>query len=75
MTKLAIFHAAVNRANPQPAPSPRRERQLICIWTRDPASERLVCRWRRADAEQAQIDRPRRLRDRGRPPWVVLAAA
>ena len=75
MIKLAIFRAAVSRAKPQPAPSPRRERQLVCIWTRDPASGLLVCRWRRADTEQAQTDRPRRLRDRGRPPSVALAAA
>jgi hypothetical protein len=65
MTKLAIFRAAPNRAHSKSLPAPRK-RQLVCVWTREPASSRLTCRWRRADAEPATSDRPCPRRERRR---------
>jgi hypothetical protein len=75
MTKLVFFRATprggISRTD---APS-RRERPLVCVWARDPASGRLVCRWRRAGAEQAQPDGSSPILDQGRPPSALLAAA
>jgi hypothetical protein len=75
MTKLVFFRATTRGAISSPASPPRRERSLICVWTRDPASGRLVCRWRRAGVEQAQPDGSSPILDQGRPPSSLLAAA
>jgi hypothetical protein len=75
MTKLAIVRAARSRANSTLGATIRREQPLICVWTRDPGTGRLVCRWRPADAEQPQSDLPFLIRDRGRPPSTMRAAA
>ncbi|MGO9005859.1 MAG: hypothetical protein ACLQIQ_16750 [Beijerinckiaceae bacterium] len=75
MTKLAVVRAAQSRANSTLGATIRQEQPLICVWTRDPGTSRLVCRWQRADAEQPQSDLPFMIRDRGRPPSAMLAAA
>ena len=66
MTKLAIFRATQSRAIAKSVSAPR-QRPLVCVWTRDPASTRLTCRWRRAEAEPETSDRPCPRRDRRRP--------
>ncbi len=57
MNKLVYFRAASRRA--PVAPDICRDTPLTCVWTRDPARDRLVCHWRPASCgRDAASDRP-----------------